>query len=85
MAACSTVNDSMSLPCMDTSDLNPEFTVGETFPTFNDLEKKVKLYEEKHFMKFWKREARTIAAARERIDLPRLIIHTLQFPLVEVS
>lgn len=53
MAACSTVSESMSLPCMDTSDLNPEFTVGETFPTFNELEKKVKLYEEKHFMKLF--------------------------------
>lgn len=46
------------------------FTVGETFSTLSDLEKKIKLYEETNFMKFWRREARTIAAAKKRLDRP---------------
>ena len=68
MATCSSVSDSTS--SQDESDLNPAFTVGETFSSFIELEKKVKLYEEKNFMKFWKREARTIAAARKRVARP---------------
>ncbi len=44
------------------------FTVGESFSTLRDFETKIKLFEGTHFMKFWKREARTVASAKKRID-----------------
>ncbi len=75
MAACSSMDSSVSeYECVtvsqDENDTNTVFTIGETFSSFDKLEKKLKLYEEKNFMKFWKREARTIATAKKRIDRP---------------
>jgi len=44
--------------------------VGDTFTTFSDFEEKLKLYERKHFAQFYRRDARTIQAARKRITRP---------------
>ena len=42
------------------------FKVGDTFSSFDKFEKKVKLFEEKTFVKIWRRDSRTIAAAKKR-------------------
>ena len=42
------------------------FKVGDTFSSFDEFEKKVKLFEEKTFVKIWRRDSRTIAAAKKR-------------------
>ena len=39
------------------------FSVGETFPAFEQLEAKIKSYEEQNYVKFWKRDCRTIEAS----------------------
>ena len=44
------------------------FSVGDSFSTFEDLENKVKEDESTHFVQFWKRDARTIGAAKKRLD-----------------
>ena len=44
------------------------FGVGDLFSTFDELETKVKAYERAHFVQFWKRDARTIEAAKKRLN-----------------
>ena len=44
------------------------FSVGDKFPSFKQLEAKIKTYEEKNYVKFWKRDCRTIEAARKRMN-----------------
>ena len=44
------------------------FSVGEAFSTFEQLEAKIKSYEERNYVKFWKRDCRTIEAARKRVN-----------------
>jgi hypothetical protein len=44
------------------------FAVGDFFSTFDELEAKVKAYENAQFMKFWKRDSRTIEAAKKRLN-----------------
>ena len=44
------------------------FCVGDLFSTFQELDTKVKAYEKAHFVKFWKRDARTIEAAKKRLN-----------------
>ncbi|CAI8028484.1 hypothetical protein GBAR_LOCUS16243 [Geodia barretti] len=46
------------------------FCVGELFHSFTDLEDKIKSYKEQAFCELWKRDARTIAAARKRMGRP---------------
>ena len=46
------------------------FTVGELFRSFTDLEEKIRSYKEQVFCELWKRDARTIAAARKRVGRP---------------
>ncbi len=46
------------------------FTVGELFESFDVLEKKLDEYKQKNFVEFWKRDSRTIAAAKKRVDRP---------------
>ena len=46
------------------------FTVGELFQTYDMLERKLDEYKQKNFVELWKRDARTIEAARKRIDRP---------------
>ena len=44
------------------------FSLGDCFDSFSAVEDKIKLYESTKYVKFWKREARTIESARKRID-----------------
>ena len=46
------------------------FSLGERFRSFGELEDKLKRYEESIFTKFWKRDCRTVEAARRRMDRP---------------
>lgn len=46
------------------------FSVGERFRSFDELEEMLKRYEESTFTKFWKRDSRTVEAARRRMDRP---------------
>ena len=58
------------------------FSVGETFLSFVEVEGKLKEYEKVNFVQFWKREARTIEAAKMRIDRymkPELKYYQLKF------
>ena len=44
------------------------FSVGDSFESFDALQTKIKAHEQAHFVKFWKRDARTIEAAKKRLD-----------------
>lgn len=44
------------------------FCVGDSFPTFQELDEQVKAYEKAHFVQFWKRDARTIETAKRRLN-----------------
>ena len=44
------------------------FCVGDLFFTFQELDNKLKAYEKAHFVQFWKRDARTIEAAKKRLN-----------------
>ena len=44
------------------------FSVGDKFPSFEQLEAKIKTYEEQNYVKLWKRDCRTIEAARKRMN-----------------
>lgn len=41
---------------------------GDLFSTYDELETKLKTYERQHFVQFWKRDARTVEAAKKRLD-----------------
>ena len=47
-------------------DCHVEFVLGETFPSFLELEKKIGRYKKEKFVELWRRDARTIAAARKK-------------------
>lgn len=44
------------------------FTVGQKFESFEVLEGKIKEFEKECFVQLWKRDARTLEAARKRVD-----------------
>ena len=44
------------------------FSIGESFKTFEEIEEKIKKYKLSRSVKFWRRDSRTIDAARRRID-----------------
>ena len=46
------------------------FAVGDTFASFEELEVKLKEYEESKCVKLWKRDSRTVQAARKRLNRP---------------
>ena len=46
------------------------FSVGDSFESFDALQTNIKAHEQAHFVKFWKRDARTIEAAKKRLDRP---------------
>ena len=47
------------------------FQLGEKFSSFEDLEKKIQLYKKAKFVELWRRDCRTITAARKRgVDRP---------------
>ena len=43
------------------------FSVGDSFESFDALQAKIKVYEQ---TQFWRRDSRTIEAARKRLDRP---------------
>ena len=45
-----------------------QLKVGDTFESFEELEKRLKQFEDRNFVKFWKREARTREAAMKRVE-----------------
>ncbi|KAH9372829.1 hypothetical protein HPB48_021550 [Haemaphysalis longicornis] len=49
----------------DTPELT--FRLGDQFSSFAELEKKVTTYSSAHFVQLWKRDARTIEAAKKRV------------------
>ena len=65
------------------------FYIGEGFKTFEELERKLKRYEVATSTKFWKRDSRTVSAARKRITRPLsdsikyYQIHSTVFMVVE--
>ena len=44
------------------------FSVGEEFRSYDLLERKTTSYEDQHFVKLWKRDCRTVDAARRRVN-----------------
>ena len=46
------------------------FYVGQQFSKFEDLEQHLKVYEQQQFVKFWRRDSRTIEAAQKRVNKP---------------
>ena len=61
------------------------FSVGETFLAFEQLEAKIKSYEEQNYVKFWKRDCRTIEAARKRINWSLRTSSTTRSPISGVA
>ena len=67
--------DSSEEECPDISNeveltQSSSFVVGECFKSFAEVEKRVQEYEQANFVQFWKRDARTVEAARKRINRP---------------
>lgn len=52
---------------IETDDDN-SFVVGDCFESFAKLEARMEKFERSHFVKFWKRDTRTIEAAKKRMD-----------------
>ena len=48
--------------------MNVSFRVGDMFSSFDELDLKLKRFERTNFMQFWKRDARTIEAAKKRVE-----------------
>lgn len=46
------------------------FALGDRFESFDGLQSLIKKYEQANFMQFWKRDARTVDAAKKRLDRP---------------
>ena len=44
------------------------FSVGDSFESFDALQTKIKAYEQAHCVQFWRRDSRTIEAAKKRLD-----------------
>ena len=57
---------------MEVATVGPDvsFSLGERFQSFAELEEKLKRYEALTFTKFWKRDSRTVEAARRRMNRP---------------
>ena len=73
--------DSCSLPQLNSSQASQprelpqapaaaSFYVGQKFSKFQYLEQHLKRYEEQQFVKFWRRDSRTIQAAQKRVNKP---------------
>lgn len=43
------------------------FRVGDRFTSFTELEAKIEAYSQAHFVQLWRRDARTIEAAKKRV------------------
>ena len=44
------------------------FSVGNSFESFDALQTKIKAYEQVHHVQFWRRDSRTIEAAKKYLD-----------------
>ena len=74
-------NDTEDVPDIDI----PTFKVGDSFKTFDELEKRLKEFESVHYVKFWKREARTVEAATKKVNRyinPRLKYYQLKYTCI---
>ena len=67
-SGASTRDSTMKEDLVNKEDTSVLIAVGKKFGSFADLERTIRLYEERNFVKFWKREARSIEAAKKRID-----------------
>ena len=54
--------------CMCVFYLETKLLVGRLYTTFEEVEADVQEHKESQFVKFWKRDTRTIAAAKRRTD-----------------
>ena len=64
---------------MSLEDPKATFKVVDSFESFSEVEKKVAEYVASHYVKFWKRDAKTIEAARvDRYLNPRLKYYQLK-------
>ena len=52
----------------DSEDVGPSIFIGQTFKSYEELSAKIEAFEQSKFVQFWKRDARTIEAARKRMD-----------------
>ena len=43
------------------------FSIGERFSSYKDLEEKIRRFEESNYCQLWKRDSRTVTAARKRL------------------
>ena len=62
-----------------------QLKVGDTFDSFEELEKRLKQFEDRNFVKFWKREARTREAAMKRVERhirPELKYYQLKYACI---
>ena len=57
----------MALPAAAEAQVEVTFRVGDLLSTYEELKKKLQLYKATNYVEFWKRNARTIAAAHPRI------------------
>ena len=60
-------------------------SIGMKFGSFDALESKIRLFEEKNYTKFWKREARTIESAKKRVQRhlnPKLKYYELKYACI---
>jgi len=66
-----TVTEAVAVTDVDDAALDDvTFTVGELFESYDQLERKLEEYKQQKFVQFWKRDTRTIEAARKRLDKP---------------
>ena len=52
----------------DSEDAGPSFFIGQTFKSYEELSAKIEAFEQSKFVQFWKCDARTVEAARKRMD-----------------
>ena len=84
-SGASTRDSTMKEDLVNKEDTSVLIAVGKKFGSFADLERTIRLYEERNFVKFWKREARTIEAAKKRIDRhmnPKLKYYELKYTCI---
>ena len=44
------------------------FSIGDSFDSSSDLEEKLQVYKAERFVEFWRRDARTIGAVKNRLN-----------------
>ena len=62
--------------CNSTTEVSgPSFAVGEAFGSYSELQDRISKYEQCKFVKFWKRDSRTMKAARVRKYLSEDLVY----------